>query len=83
MEKIHETEKKEKMKVIGHHVAFKTLKLAVQDKITDNDGEYDDHSDGSDSDGQEDSDDDGDVVDFTGDDNYNSAVKLMGHQIVI
>ena len=63
MEKYTKLKKKEKIKVISHHVAFKTLKLTVQDEIND--------SDSSDSDDQEDSDDD-DVVDFVGDDDYNS-----------
>ena len=67
--------KKERIKVISHHVAFKTLKLAVQDEIIGNDSEDDEDpnpdSDSSDSDDQEDSDDD-DVVDFVGDDDYNS-----------
>ena len=75
MEKYTKVKKKEKIKVISHHVAFKTLKLAVQDEIIGNDGEDDEDpnpdSDSSDSDDQEDSDDD-DVVDFVGDDDYNS-----------
>ena len=75
MEKYTKLKKKEKIKVISHHVAFKTLKLTVQDEIIGNDGEDDEDpnhdSDSSDSDDQEDSDDD-DVVDFVGDNDYKS-----------
>ena len=36
MEKYTKVKEKEKIKVISHHVAFKTLKLAVQDEIIGN-----------------------------------------------
>ena len=54
MKKYTKVKKKEKIKVISHHVAFKTLKLAVQDEIIVNDSEDDEDpnpdSDSSDSD---------------------------------